>query len=150
MNVVGIVRLTQRLFGVIFMSFASMSTHATDAEFQKLGVYVVVAEIPRAIEFYAGVFDKQPYVATETFAAFEVAGGVYALFAAHASDVARSRGNSTVPYIRVRDAGESHARLAALQVRLLDQRPVQEGPIALFRFVDPDENVVEMFSIAAR
>jgi predicted enzyme related to lactoylglutathione lyase len=150
MNALGIVRFTQRLFGVILMSFVSTSTHATDAEVQKLGVYVVVAEIPRAIEFYAGIFDKRPYVATETFAAFEVAGGVYALFAAHASDVARSRGNSTVPYIRVRDAGQSHARIASLHARLLDERPVQEGPITLFRFVDPDENVVEMFSIAAR
>jgi hypothetical protein len=113
-------------------------------------VYVVVSDVGRSAEFYSRIFQKQPYARTETFAAFDVAGGLYAIFDQRASDIPRTRGNSTAPYIRVRDAHRELERLAALNVKLFDKAVVQEGPITLFRFFDPDDNVVEFFSVAAR
>jgi catechol 2,3-dioxygenase-like lactoylglutathione lyase family enzyme len=139
------------LLGVILMSTAIGSTTigapAVENDFQKLGVYVVVSDVERSVDFYSRIFQKQPYVRSETFAAFDVAGGLYALFAERASDIRRTRGNTTAPYIRVRDAHRELERVAALDVKLIDQAVVQEGPLVLFRFFDPDDNVVEFFSV---
>jgi catechol 2,3-dioxygenase-like lactoylglutathione lyase family enzyme len=140
-------RISHLVLGVIFMSVTA-GAQATESDFQKLGVYVVVSDVGRSVEFYTRIFQKQPYVRTDSFAAFDVAGGLYAVFAERASDIRRSRGNSTVPYLRVTDAHRALERVAALDVRLLDKQVVQEGPITLFRFLDPDDNVVEMFSVA--
>lgn len=59
-----------------------------------------------------------------------------------------ARGRNVVPYIRVQNADAEFARLERLGVALLDQQVVVEGPIKLFRFTDPDGNVLEIFSLA--
>lgn len=79
--------------------------------------------------------------------ALDVEGGLYAVFAERASDIQRTRGNSTAPYIRVRHPHRELERVAALNAKLIDTQVVQEGPITLFRFFDPDDNVVEFFSV---
>lgn len=131
------------------MSSAAAAAQAGETELQKLGVYVVAADLERSVAFYTTVFQKPPYMKTERFAAFDVAGGLYAVFAAVASDIPRTRGNSTVPYIRVADAGKELQRIAKLNVQLLDEKPIYEGPLTLFRFSDPDGNTIEFFSLAA-
>jgi catechol 2,3-dioxygenase-like lactoylglutathione lyase family enzyme len=133
------------LLGVILMSIAAVAD-ADEHAFERFGLYVVAADVERSAEFYTKLFQKQPYVRNERFVAFDVAGGLYAVFAESASDLARTRGNSTAPYIRVQDARREFARVAALNVRLLDENVVQEGPITLFRFLDPDGNLIEFFS----
>ena len=90
----------------------------------------------------------QPYIENDSFAGFEVAGSLYALFAQRAADAKLVRGNSTVPYLRVRDIDLEFKRVAALAQRMLDRHVVHEGPIRLFRFEDPDGNVIELFSLA--
>jgi hypothetical protein len=44
-------------------------------------------------------------------------------------------------------SGHEVARLKALDVKLLDDRVIGEGPLKLFRFADPDGNVLELFSL---
>ena len=58
-----------------------------------------------------------------------------------------TRGRNVVPYIRVQSADAEFARLKALDVQLLDEQVVVEGPLKLFRFADPDGNVLELFSL---
>jgi predicted enzyme related to lactoylglutathione lyase len=138
----------QQLLGVLLMSLAASFANANDSNFEKLGVYVVVEDVERSVKFYAKVFDKQPYLRNVSIAAFDVAGGAYVVFAKDASDIPRTIGNTTVPYIRVRDAARELKRVATLDVRLLDNEIVEEGPIKLFRFEDPDGNLIEFFSVA--
>ena len=60
-----------------------------------------------------------------------------------------ARGRNVVPYIRVQSADAESTRLKALDVGLLDDRVIVEGPLKLFRFADPDGNVLELFSLNA-
>lgn len=140
----------QLLAGVLLMSLAGNSVHADENNVEKFGLYVVVSDMERSIDFYSKLFQKQPYMKTESFAAFDVTGGLYALFSQSASDIERVRGNTSVPYIRVTDASTEHARVAALNARMHDDKVVLEGPLSLFRFSDPDGNVVEFFSVTSR
>jgi predicted enzyme related to lactoylglutathione lyase len=139
----------RHLLGVLLMCSAVAVAQAGETEFEKLGVYVVAADLERSVAFYTAVFQKPPYMKTERFAAFDVAGGLFAVFATAASDIPRTRGNSTVPYIRVADAAKELQRIAKLDAQLLDEKPIQEGPLTLFRFFDPDGNTIEFFSLAA-
>jgi catechol 2,3-dioxygenase-like lactoylglutathione lyase family enzyme len=138
----------QSFFGVLLMSLAASFTNANASNFQKFGLYVVVADVERSVNFYTKIFEKPPYLRNASIAAFDVAGGAYVVFAKHASDIPRTVGSNTVPYIRVRDAAKELERVAGLRVRLLDQKVVEEGPIKLFRFQDPDGNMIEFFSLA--
>jgi catechol 2,3-dioxygenase-like lactoylglutathione lyase family enzyme len=78
--------------------------------------------------------------------AFDLAGGMLALF--QDGDEQLVRGHNSVPYIRVSDANAEFDRLRHLDIRLLDEQVLAEGPIRLFRFVDPDGNMLEIFSLA--
>ncbi len=49
---------------------------------------------------------------------------------------------------RVQSAEAEFARLKTLDVRMVDEQVVVEGPLKLFRFADPDGNVLELFSLA--
>jgi hypothetical protein len=66
------------------------------------------------------------------------------LSAASAADRKIDRGNSAVPYIRVKDAELEFERIKSLNVTTL---VLHEGPVNLFRIADPDGNVVEFFSV---
>jgi hypothetical protein len=46
-------------------------------------------------------------------------------------------------------ADDEYERLKALDVQMLDDRVVVEGPLKLFRFADPDGNAPELFSLHA-
>ena len=52
-----------------------------------------------------------------------------------------------VPYIRVQSVDAEFARLKTLDVEPLDDRVIAEGPLELFRFTDPDGNLLELFSL---
>ena len=54
-----------------------------------------------------------------------------------------------MPYIRVQSADDEFERLKALDVQMLDDKVVVEGPLKLFRFADPDGNALELFSLHA-
>lgn len=134
--------------GMILMSLHTVAAHAIENNVEKFGVYVVVSDIDRSREFYEKLFQKQPYVKNDRFVGFDVAGGLYAIFAEHAADGKLLRGNNAVPYIRVKDADREFERVAALTSQLIGKKVTQEGPIKFFRLTDPDGNVIEFFSLA--
>jgi catechol 2,3-dioxygenase-like lactoylglutathione lyase family enzyme len=115
---------------------------------ERFGVYLRVAELDPARAFYERVFDRHPYVSNARLVGFDVAGALLALYAGNAGE-AISRGRNVVPYIRVQSVDAEFARLKSLGVRLLDEQVVVEGPLKLFRFADPDGNVLELFALNA-
>lgn len=78
-----------------------------------------------------------------------MAGGLYGIFSEKTYASKLVRGNNAVPYIRVKDVEEELARVRALPARMIDTKIVEEGPMRLFKFADPDGNVIEFFSFAA-
>ncbi|HXS92609.1 MAG TPA: VOC family protein [Steroidobacteraceae bacterium] len=114
---------------------------------ERFGVYLRVASLEHSRAFYEPVLGRQPYVSNAQIVGFDVAGALFALYANPAEEAAR--GCNVVPYIRVQSADAEFARLKALDVELLDDRVIVEGPLKLFRFADPDGNVLELFSLNA-
>lgn len=127
------------------MTLTSSIAGADGLQVQRFGVYLRVGSLDRSRAFYERVLGKQPYVSNDRLVGFDVAGALLALYANPAEEIARGR--NVVPYIRVQSADAEFARLKSLDVQLLDDRVVAEGPLKLFRFADPDGNVLELFSL---
>ena len=127
------------------MTLTSSIAGADALQVQRFGVYLRVGSLDRSRAFYERVLGKQPYVSNDRLVGFDVAGALLALYANPAEEIARGR--NVVPYIRVQSADAEFARLKSLDVRLLDDSVVVEGPLKLFRFADPDGNVLELFSL---
>ncbi len=58
---------------------------------------------------------------------------------------------------RERQGGQAHGHAQRLRgeppesgVRMIDTSIVRDGPLRLFRFADPDGNVIEYFSVVAQ
>jgi predicted enzyme related to lactoylglutathione lyase len=131
----------------VALSSAPTAARAESDPFLRLGLYVVSADLPRARAFYEKLFEKAPYIENERFLGFEVAGGLYGVFAEGAYEPELARGNNTVPYIRVADIEREFARVAELAPKMLHDAVLEEGPLRLFMFTDTDGNVVEFFSV---
>lgn len=142
-----VLRHILRFAGLLLLS--SPPTLAEEDNIAKFGVYVIVADLDASRAFYEKLFGKTPYVRNDRLVGFEVAGSLYALFTQKALDRATTKGDNTVPYIRVNDIDKEFARAARSGARLIDAKIVDEGAIRLFRIADPDGNIIEFFSIAA-
>lgn len=127
------------------MTLISSICVADGLQVERFGVYLRVGSLDRSRVFYERVLGKQPYVSNDRLVGFDVAGALLALYANSADEGARGR--NVVPYIRVQSADAEFTRLKSLDVQLLDDRVVVEGPLKLFRFADPDGNVLELFSL---
>jgi predicted enzyme related to lactoylglutathione lyase len=142
-------KLRPCLICAFVLLLAALRVHAEDDGIQRFGLYVVVSDLDRAATFYEKVFQKKPYVRNDRFIGFEVAGGLYGIFAESSYAQKLVRGNSAVPYIRVKDIEQEFERIKALGARMVHDKIVQEGPLQLFMFADPDGNRVEFFAVAA-
>ena len=138
-----------RLLCVLLWSLTAFEVHAQEENIARFGLYVTVADLQKASAFYEQLFQKKPYVRNDALVGFDVAGGLYALYTEQGASGKRVRGDSVVPYLRVKDLEKEFERLKQLGVRLIDEQIVVEGPIKLFKFADPDGNVIEFFSLAA-
>ena len=127
------------------MTLAPLVHAADELQVERFGMYLRVTNLERSRSFYERVLGKPPYVANERLVGFDVAGGLLALF--HDDDGRLTRGRNAVPYLRVANAQAELDRLRKLRVELLDEQIVVEGPLKLFRFVDADGNMLEMFSV---
>ena len=125
------------------MSIAPVA--AEELRVERFGMYLRVSDLSRSRAFYERVLGKQPYVTNDRLVGFDVSGGLLALF--HDGDAELVRGRNAVPYLRVANADLEFERLKKLDVELRDDRVVAEGPLKLFRFVDPDGNLLEVFSV---
>ena len=140
----------QYLLSVLLLSVLGAGTQPKDVAIMRFGVYVVVSDLDRARTFYEQLFQKKPYVQNEQLVGFDVAGGLFAAFSEKTETRRTVRGDNIVPYIRVRDVAGEFERVRQLGVRLIDPSIVQDGPLRLFRFADPDGNVIEYFSVVAQ
>jgi len=129
------------------MGLTAMTARAEEIGVDKFGLYVVASDLNDSREFYQSLFGKQPYVVNDRLVGFDLAGGLFAVFAAQAADRKIDFGNSAVPYLRVKDVDREFERMRTAGVKVLDDAVVREGAIALFRIADPDGNVIEFFSI---
>jgi len=134
---------------VLGLAFSAAAASAQERPIERFGVYVVVADLERARAFYEALFEEPPYVATPALVGFDVEGGLYALVSAQAYRPNVRRGDNAVPYIRVRDIDREFERVRRLAPAMLDRAVVAEGPVRLFRFTDPDGNMIEFFSLRA-
>jgi predicted enzyme related to lactoylglutathione lyase len=141
------VKFMKSCFSVFLMILMTTIVSAQDNGIEKSGLYVMASDLGKAREFYEKLFQKPPYVTNARLVGFDIAGGLYAIFAAQSSDQVLVKGNSTIPYIRVTDAEPEFARVKLLGANMIDSKVLQEGPIKLFRFADPDGNVIEFFSL---
>ena len=110
---------------------------------ERFGVYLRVVSLEQSRAFYERVLGNNTVVANDRLVAFELAGGMLALF--EDGDEQQVRGRNAVPYIRVSDAIVEFDRLQRLGIRLHDEQVLVEGPIKLFRCSDPDGNMLEIF-----
>lgn len=116
--------------------------------FIRSGLYVLVGDTRVSSEFYERVFLKTPSFRSSEFVAFDVAGGLFAVALRSKFDAKATYGTNVVPYIRVRSAEVEFERLRHLMPKSLEGRTiVREGPLTLFKFADPDGNVIEFFSM---
>lgn len=114
----------------------------------RLGLYVLSTDLARSRSFYAALFQTPAAIDTGTFLGFRLEGGLFAV--ANKSTYApwARHGDMIVPYIMVRDIDIAYAHVASLAgVHRLDKRITTDGPIRLFKFRDPDGNVIEYFSV---
>ena len=144
---------SRTFLGILFMTQLMIpqpaQSQTQEDNFLRFGLYVTAVDIERSSVFYEKVFQKQPYVKNDKLVGFDVAGGLFAIFASDGHDRKLVRGNGTVPYIRVRDAVAELDRIKGLSTQVLDNQIVREGPLELFRFEDPDGNVIEFFSLVS-
>src|SRR5262245_3246128 len=98
----------------------AMNANAQDSGVEKFGLYVVANDLDAARQFYERLFQKAPYVTNDKLIGFDVAGGLYAVFSKQASDLTIDRGNSAVPYLRVKDAEAEYSRVKKLGATMLD------------------------------
>ena len=116
---------------------------------ERFGLYVVSDDLDRASAFYEKLFGK-PQVRTPGMVGFNVAGGLYAVVSRQAYASTAKRGDTTRPYIKVRNIIDTFDQVKKAAAASMESETVQvEGPFSFFRFRDPDGNLIEFFSIAA-
>jgi predicted enzyme related to lactoylglutathione lyase len=102
----------------------------------------------RSRSFYAALFQTDAALDTETFLGFRLEGGLFAVADKSTHAPGSRSGDTTVPYIMVRDIEAAYAHVANVEgVCALDRQITTEGSIRLFKFRDPDGNAIEYFSV---
>lgn len=115
---------------------------------ERLGVYVTSTNLERSRIFYETIFDAVPKVSTEYFIGFEVAGGLFAIVSKDQFAPNSTPGGNVVPYLRVPNAQTAYQHLKTVAPdTVAGSNLIHEGSLSLFKFVDPDGNVIEYFSL---
>jgi predicted enzyme related to lactoylglutathione lyase len=117
----------------------------------RFGLYVAVDDVDRSVEFYEKLFGKAPQVRTPALVGFDVAGSLFGVVNRNAYAPGTSAGGRVRPYIRVADIEAAFSRVTAMAPgSIAAPGIVTEGPFRFFRFVDPDGNVLEIFSFTPK
>ena len=134
------------LFALVF-NIAASSVNAEPIDTDRFGLYVVVDDMDRASAFYEQLFGV-PEIQMPSLVGFEVAGGLYAVVSRETYAADAIRGDTMRAYINVADIEEAFVRTRAIAPNRLESSAViVEGPFRFFRVRDPDNNVLEFFSI---
>lgn len=118
------------------------------AAMERLGVYVVSADLERSRRFYEIVFETAPELQTETFLGFNIAGGLFAVVSKETFAPNSLIGGNAVPYIKVPNVRRAQAHLEAVMPATAQSSIlINEGYISLLKFRDPDGNLIEYYEI---
>jgi catechol 2,3-dioxygenase-like lactoylglutathione lyase family enzyme len=114
----------------------------------RLGLYILSTDLARSSSFYTALFQTQAAIDTGIFLGFRLEGGLFAVASKSTYAPTARHGDMVVPYIMVRCIDGAYAHVAGLAgVRGLDKQITTDGPIRLFKFRDPDGNLIEYFSL---
>ena len=116
---------------------------------QRLGVYVLSSDMQRSGRFYRALLEAEPVFQTEVFIGFNISGGLFAIVSKEAFAPEASLGGNAVPYIKVTDIDAARRHVTAIAPDAV-QAPgiIREGPLSLFKFKDPDGNLVEYYALS--
>ena len=125
-------------------------TNSQAAAFQRLGVYVLSDDLKRSRGFYKNIFSADPTIETDVFIGFDVAGGLFAVISKQTFAPDAKLGGNAVPYIKVDDIQAAHRHVETIAPDAIKAPGlISEGPISLFKFTDPDGNIIEYYSLTA-
>lgn len=117
----------------------------------RFGVYVAVDDVERSVTFYEKLFGKPPQVRTPALVGFDVAGGLFGVVSRSAYAAGSPEAGRVRPYMRVADIEAAFSRVTAMAPgSIAAPGIVTEGPFRFFRFVDPEGNVLEIFSFTPK
>ncbi|WP_269584185.1 VOC family protein [Roseibium sp. Sym1] len=148
-------QLTTFIAFFLFTTATALNAQETDmsktgpAAFERLGIYVLSSDLERSEAFYRALFGKGPGVQTEVFMGFDIAGGLFAVVSKETFAPEAKLGGNAIPYLKVPDlaAAHDHVRQVAPDA-LMAPGVIREGPISLFKFTDPDGNILEYFALS--
>lgn len=117
----------------------------------RFGVYVAVDDVERSVTFYEKLFGKPPQVRTPALVGFDVADGLFGVVSRSAYAPGSPEAGRVRPYIRVADIEAAFSRVTAMAPGSIEAPGiVTEGPFRFFRFVDPEGNILEIFSFTPK
>ncbi|WP_417413370.1 VOC family protein [Hoeflea sp.] len=132
---------------VLAFNFSAFPAFSEPIDANRFGLYVVADEMHRAAVFYEQLFGV-PEVKMPSLLGFNVAGGFFAVVSRETYAADAVTGDTMRAYIDVGDIEESFERVQAVAPNRLESAAViVEGPFRFFRVRDPDNNVLEFFSI---
>jgi len=129
------------------LSLVTAPISAEPINTDRFGLYVVADDMDRARRFYEKLFGD-PEIRMPGVFGYDVAGGLYAVVSREVYAVDATRGDTMRAYIQVSDINETFAKVAAAVPDYLeDAAVIVEGPFRFFRIRDPDNNMLELYSI---
>lgn len=131
----------------IVLCISAFTAIAEPVNANRFGLYVVVDDIDRARAFYEQLFGV-PEIQMQSLIGFDVAGGLYAVVSRDTYAADAIHGDTMRAYISVVDINATFARVQAIAPnRLESPEVIVEGPFRFFKARDPDNNVLEFYSI---
>ena len=116
---------------------------------ERLGVYVVSSNLKKSEAFYEAIFQRSAQIKMESFVGFDIAGGLFAVIDKSTFAPDSTVGDNAVPYIEVSNVLEVFDHILTVAPDAVkDNTVIEEGPITLFKFRDPDGNMVEYYSLS--
>lgn len=137
-----------RLIAAAVLSSSPALAGAGDAssDLIQMGAYVASDNMKESEEFYRALLGREPIMQLESFVAFDVAGGIFAIVKRDVYAPNASPGTGAVPYIH-------SANLTAVQSRMekatggAAPEIIKEPGIHLLKVSDPSGQLIEFFSL---
>ncbi|MBW3245807.1 VOC family protein [Epibacterium sp. DP7N7-1] len=131
----------------IVLCMSAFAAIAEPVNANRFGLYVVVDDMNRARAFYEELFGV-PEIQMPSLIGFDVAGGLYAVVSRETYAADAIHGDTMRAYISVSDIEATFAKVQAIAPNRLESAEViVEGPFRFFKARDPNNNVLEFYSI---
>jgi predicted enzyme related to lactoylglutathione lyase len=140
------------LFGMAALTMVLIAAPApagpSALKVERFGLYVVSDDIRRSTGFYERLFGDKPQVAMPGMTGFDAAGALFAVVDRARYAPNTTRGDSSVPCLKVADVDAFLAHVRKVAPESLETAEVQrEGSFRFIKLRDPDGNLLEFFSV---